>query len=94
LRARWARVDNQDIPIGMPVANYSDAEYSAIIYGRGPFFFEALREKLGDETFNAFMQDYAESNAWGIATTDSIQQLAQQHCDCDLSSLFEEWVYP
>ena len=45
--SRWARVDYEDIPIGMPVANYHDNEYGAIVYGRGPLFFEALRDEMG-----------------------------------------------
>ncbi|MCZ7528418.1 MAG: M1 family aminopeptidase [Acidimicrobiia bacterium] len=32
---RFSRVDNEPIPIGLPVSAYQGAEYSAIIYGRG-----------------------------------------------------------
>ena len=39
LRGRWSGVDNQLIPIGLPVAAYEGRTYSAIIYGRGAFFF-------------------------------------------------------
>jgi aminopeptidase N len=51
----------------MPVAEYDGAAYSAIIYGRGALFFDALREQMGEETFDAFLQDYTVSNAWGLA---------------------------
>ena len=94
LRSRWARVDNQAIPIGLPVADYEGAAYSAIIYGRGPFFFDALRNKMGVDTFDTFMKDYTTNNEWGISTTGSIKQLAERDCKCDLSSLYKEWVYP
>ena len=94
LRARWARVDDQPIPIGLPVAEYTGSAYSAIVYGRGAFFFEALRERLGEEHFDAFMQDYTQTNAWGIATGESLKALAEEYCDCDLSDLYEEWVLP
>ena len=94
LRSRWARVDNQAIPIGLPVADYEGATYSAIIYGRGALFFDALRNKMGKDTFEAFMKDYTTSNEWGISTTDSMKQLAEKDCACDLSSLYKEWVYP
>ena len=94
LRRRWARVDNQPIPIGMPVADYEGPAYSAIIYGRGPLFFEALREKMGEEDFDAFMKDYVASNSWGIATGDSLKALAEKDCDCNLNALFEGWIYP
>ncbi len=91
--SRWARVDYEDIPIGMPVAAYEDNEYGAIVYGRGPLFFEALRDKMGAETFDAFLRDYAQTFKWEIATPEGLKALAEQHCGCDLTPLFEEWVY-
>lgn len=90
---RWGRVDGADIPIGLPVGDYQDAEYGAIIYGRGPIFVETLAEQMGEETFDQFMKDYFQTYEWGIATTDTLKQMAEQHCACDLTSLFEEWVF-
>jgi len=94
LAGRWARVNNEDIPIGMPVADYDGAEYSAIIYGRGAFFFEALREKMGEDDFDAFMKDYVVSNSWGIGTGASMKALAEEHCRCNLTGLYNDWVTP
>ncbi len=94
LRGRWARVDNQPIPIGMPVAKYEGASYGAIVYGRGAFFFDALREKMGEENFDAFMKDYVVSNSWGIATGENMKELAEEHCKCNLTALYGEWVKP
>jgi len=34
-------------PIGLPVADYDEGAYGAIIYGRGPLFFMALEEAMG-----------------------------------------------
>ena len=94
LRGRWSRVDNQLIPIGMPVAEYEGASYSAIVYGRGAFFFEALRDEIGEKNFDAFMKDYVVSNSWGIGTGENMKGLAEKHCECDLTSLYDTWVYP
>ncbi len=94
LRGRWSRVNNEPIPIGLPVADYSGGEYSAIVYGRGPFFFDALRDEIGQETFDAFMRDYTATYAWDIATPQGLESLAEEHCACDLAALFDEWVYP
>ena len=93
LEDRWNRADRAPIPIGMPVAEYKDGTYGAIVYGRGPLFFEALRDKMGDESFDAFLRDYVDANSWGIATTESLRALAEQHCGCDLGRLFKKWVY-
>ena len=72
---------------------YAEGEYSAIVYGRGPIFVSALAEEMGQETFNEFLRDYYQFHLWGIGTGDAFRQLAEKHCQCDLSTLFQEWVY-
>ena len=98
LQGRWSRADGEEIPIGLPVAAYSEGgeyagTYGAIVYGRGPLFFEALQEEMGQEAFDAFLRDYYQRYQWGIATTEGLRALAEQHCGCNLQALFEEWVY-
>lgn len=90
--ARWKRVDDQKIPIGMPVSGYSSSSYSPIVYGRGPMFFEALDTQMGADKFKTFMKDYFHTLEYGIATTSDFEQLAQKDCGCDLSGLFQEWI--
>jgi aminopeptidase N len=94
LEGRWSRVEFEAIPLGLPVRDYEPAAYSAIIYGRGPLFLEALRSRMGGESFDRFMRDYIERNQWKIATTEGFRALAERDCDCDLGHLFEKWVYP
>jgi aminopeptidase N len=90
---RWNRVDRAEIPIGLPSAAYTEDEYSSIVYGRGPYFLVALAEEMGQETFDEFVRDYYQTHEWGISTGDSFRQLAERHCGCDLSDIFEAWVY-
>jgi hypothetical protein len=94
LESRWARVNDEKIPIGLPVASYQGAEYSAIVYGRGPLFFIALRDEMGTEAFDSFLKEYTESLSWGISTPEYLQTLAEKTCACNLDALFAEWVYP
>lgn len=93
LYARWSRV-YENIPIGMPVSAYEGASYGAIVYGRGPLFFAALRDKMGEKNFDAFLKDYVASNSWGIGTGENMKKLAEKHCNCDLTRLFDQWVTP
>jgi hypothetical protein len=93
LYGRWQRSGSGDTPVGLPVAAYGGAEYGAIVYGRGPLFFEALREEIGDEAFAAFLREYYERHTWGIATTESLRAVAEETCGCDLGDLFVEWIY-
>lgn len=94
LEGRWASVGGAEIPIGLPVAAYGNAEYGAIVYGRGPLFFEALREQIGPDALDGFLGDYTVRFSWGIATPGMLQALAEEHCACNLQPLFDEWVYP
>jgi hypothetical protein len=94
LEGRWASVNNEKIPIGLPVAKYIGQEYGAIVYGRGPLFFVALRDEMGAEAFDSFLKDYTQSLSWKISTPETLQSLAEKHCACDLQKIFDEWVYP
>lgn len=94
LRSRWQRVSNRPIPIGLPVSAYAGSEYSAIVYGRGGLFFEALRDAMGPETFQDFLVEYVRLHRWQIATPASFEALAEARCNCNLDALFREWVYP
>jgi hypothetical protein len=91
---RWQRVDRAEMPIGLPTGDYAREEYSPIVYGRGPFFIAALREEMGQETFDVFLRDYYASFKWDVGTSDAFKQLAERHCQCDLTPLFKKWVYP
>lgn len=93
LERRWERVGRADIPIGLPVRDYDETSYGAIVYGRGPLFVEELANTMGPEVFEAFLKDYYQSYKWGIVTSVDFKQTAERHCACDLTSLFEAWVY-
>ena len=93
-RRRWDYIDDADIPLDLPVSAYDEAEYSGIIYGRGGLFFDELRKKIGDEAFGEFQKAYYHTYEWGIATTDGLKNVAEDACGCDLTALFDAWVYP
>jgi len=87
----WSRADMQPIPIGMPAADYDPEEYAAIIYGRAPLFILELEKEMGAEVFTRFLADYVNTYQWKTVNTQQFQSLAQETCDCDLTSLFEKW---
>ncbi len=91
---RWQRTGNAEIPIGKPAGDYDGREYGAIVYGRGPLFFEALNKEIGDDVFSRFLQRYYTSQKWDIASGEELQQTAEQRCGCDLDALFARWVTP
>lgn len=89
---RWKRVEMEEIPIGLAAGEYSGLEYGAIVYGRGPLFVEALMLELDEETFNRFLRDYQQRYQWGLANREDFEELAEEHCGCDLAPLFAAWV--
>lgn len=93
LTNRWGRVDSADIPVGLPVGAYDEQAYGAIVYGRGALFFEALAQTMGQDAFDAFLRAYYRSQRWQVATTESLKQVAEQQCGCDLTPLFQAWIY-
>lgn len=92
LQQRWERLDRAEIPIGRPVSAYSEQEYSAIVYGRGALFFDALAQRMGQSTFDAFLRDYYRVYKWELVQPEDIKRLAETDCRCDLSALFAAWV--
>jgi hypothetical protein len=94
MKGTWDSLNDEKIPIGEPVSSYSSMGYVAIVYGRGPLFFLALRQQVGQDVFDQLIKDYVHQYSWTIATTDAFKKLAEQHCACDLSPLFNEWVNP
>jgi aminopeptidase N len=90
----WDQVNREPLPVGLPSGAYTGNEYVSIIYGRGPLFLMALAEEMGQGPFDEFLRDFYESCKWGVSTSDTFRLIAEQHCQCDLSALFEVWVYP
>jgi hypothetical protein len=93
-RSRWERVGEAEMPIGLPVAAYSDGEYSAIVYGRGPLFLIALRDRIGADRMAELLRRYYAEYAWKIATPDDFRRMAEEVSGQNLDDLWARWVIP
>ena len=93
MNQRWARVKYAEKAIGLPVVAYEGAEYGALVYGRGPLFLLALRDRIGEKMMAVFLRRYYAEYAWRIATTDGFRKLAEEVSGQDLGELFGKWVY-
>jgi len=85
--------DHPELPIGLPVGDYSEGSYGLIVYVKGTLFFDALRQQLGDEVFFDFLHQYYDRYRYGFVTSTDFQAVAEAACACDLEALFEGWVY-
>jgi len=85
--------EKSDQKVDQPVAAFTDADYSTVVYKKGPLFFQALREAIGDAKFNAFLKAYFSQNRYGIATPERMVTAAESVADkATVRSLFDKWI--
>ncbi len=84
----------EDDFISLPVAAYSEATYGPLVYGKGPLFFEALRQEVGDEAFEAILRAYLDAYRYQIASGPDLLDLIQALSEQDLTALYQEWIAP
>ena len=70
------------------------SNYRNAVYLRGAQFLEALRGKMGDEAFFAFLKDYAAQYAHRQATGRDFFALLSAHTTADLQPLLDEYFDP
>ena len=80
-----------DIPLNTPFEGEEYRQYVNAVYLRGAEFLEALRFRIGDEAFFAFLQDYLAQERGKIATADDFFAILRQHTDADISDLVSEY---
>jgi hypothetical protein len=87
-----AKEQGRDRAVIGPVSDFSQGEYGAFVYGKGPLFFHALRQEVGDETYFEIMQRYYEQYKYEIATSEDLLQTIEQVSGQDIAPLYETWL--
>jgi len=87
-----AKNQGQDRAVIGPVANFSEGEYGAFVYGKGPLFFHALRQEIGDETYFKIMQSYYAEYKYKIAQPEDLLALIEQVSGRNVEPLVETWL--
>ena len=77
-----------DIPIyeGQGFRPYTNATYF-----QGAHFLEKVRERIGDEAFFAFVQDYLNQGRGKIVTADDFFRILRSHSGTDISDLINQY---
>jgi aminopeptidase N len=77
-----------DIPIyeGQGFRPYTNATYF-----QGAHFLEKVRERMGDEAFFAFLQDYYNQGRGKIVTANDFFRILRSHTSADLSDLINQY---
>ncbi len=95
LESRYDRVKGtvDDKRGDLPVAGYSSRQYGAIVYGKDALFFDAVRQQIGDEKTNEWLQTYFNAHRYGIAYEDDLLNAIKTQLDAKtLDELLAKWV--
>jgi hypothetical protein len=87
----WSFRVNSKNPIGYVDATLYNSggfnPYTRAVYHNGARFLQALRDRIGDEAFFAFLNDYALRNTDRIANADDFFSTLREHTTTDFSDL-------
>lgn len=85
--------EQRDQKVDQPVSAFTPSDYSTVVYRKGPLFFKALREAIGDAKFDAFLKAYFRQNRYGVATSERMLAAAESVADrATVRSLFDKWI--
>ncbi|OGC89797.1 MAG: hypothetical protein A2W25_02840 [candidate division Zixibacteria bacterium RBG_16_53_22] len=63
------------------------------VYVKGAWVLHMLRGITGDQNFYAGLHAYAQTYAYGNATTDEFRDVMEGACGCELDPFFDQWIY-
>ncbi|MCB0212556.1 MAG: M1 family metallopeptidase [Anaerolineae bacterium] len=88
----YAKANGGNRAITDSVSEYTEAEYSAFIYGKGPLFFNALRQELGDDRYFEVMKTYLARYKYKNATKQDLIETIEQTSGQNIEPLLETWL--
>lgn len=86
-----AREAGRDAPLDRPAAALR-ANYVAVVYAKGALFFQALRQRIGEEAFGRFLHGYYDAHRYGRVTGSDMLASAEAACACELDALYRDWA--
>ena len=94
LLSAYEQAKNQgvDMPVFGPVSDFTQAEYGTFVYGKGPLFFKALREEVGDDVYFEIMRTYFLRHKYGVAQANSLFSTIEEVTGKSVRPLVEMWL--
>jgi hypothetical protein len=78
--------------VDRPAADFEEDDYGLLVYIKAALFFNALRARLGDDTYRQVMQTYYAENRYRIATPQIFLATAGRVSGENLNPLAEQWL--
>ena len=85
-----------DGPVDAPAGTQSQLVYGGLVYGKGPYYLDALRHRLGDASFFAAMKDYVARHYLSFAQEHAFEQTmahAVGASPTDIATLSHRWLH-
>ena len=77
-----------DIPVN---EGLNDDNYKHTVYFNGAKFLHELRQRIGDEAFFAFLQDYYQQSRGHVVSADDFFRILDEHTDMDYSDILQTY---
>ena len=87
-----AKKNGHDHPVAGAVADFAPEDYGAIVYGKGPLFFLALQQQVGDDVFYKITQTYYTEYKYKIAQPDDLIDVIERVHGKNITPLYQEWI--
>jgi hypothetical protein len=81
-----------DKPAGLPVSAYDEDAYGAFVYSKGPKFFQAVRDQIGNDAFFEALRSYYDQFKFRIATPADLIQAFNTASGQDITPLYKQWI--
>jgi aminopeptidase N len=81
-----------DRPVVGTAGSFGEVAYLPIVYGKGPLFYEAVRNRLGDEAYFAALQRYVAEHRYGLTRAEDLLAAFDQAGQGDVTDLYQQWV--
>ncbi len=98
-RGRWdmLRQAGQDEAVTMPLSYFEQPEkqkaYSPVVYLKSALFYEALREKIGDQAFFSALRKYYQQERYQVASSADLLAIFEQESGQRLKPFYDEWLF-
>lgn len=88
-----ARRLNRDDRVGQPTGAFDRSAYGPLVYGKGPLFFQAVRDAAGDARFNSWLRAYFNRYRYGIASARDLLRVADETGIGPLARrAYQQWI--
>jgi hypothetical protein len=87
--------DVPDAPVEQAVSSFvSEDQYTALVYGKGVFFFDELFKLLGSSAFDKALSDYYAKNVFLNATSETLLSAlrASSNGSSRVDELYQRWI--